>query len=290
MSFLNAAQRARAKDLIRFIKEREAIYQKRLDGRPKPWTKDPILQRYRFCNIYRENDAVTKWIYENWQVPYRGEAHMWFWMVVARLLNNPESLGDDRMDKLRHRGVWFQDAFVSILTKRKQEKKRNFNGAYIVSTNGHAMDKAVYLANRVLDPLWANRKEIMPVVGDTLASFHERLTEYDGLGSFMAAQVVADMKAIQPLLSAPDWYVWAASGPGSRRGMNRILGYHHDSPIKEGPWYMALQELRHIVNDALDSGAVELCAQNLQNCLCEFDKYERARHDQGRPKQLFDGV
>jgi hypothetical protein len=30
-----------------------------------------------------------------------------------------------------------------------------------------------------------------------------------------------------------------------------------------------------------------LHAQDLQNCLCEFDKYERARLGQGVPKQIY---
>jgi hypothetical protein len=31
-------------------------------------------------------------------------------------------------------------------------------------------------------------------------------------------------------------------------------------------------------------------AQDLQNCLCEFDKYERARLGEGTPKQIYKEV
>lgn len=32
-----------------------------------------------------------------------------------------------------------------------------------------------------------------------------------------------------------------------------------------------------------------LDAQDLQNCLCEFDKYERVRMGQGRPRSRYPG-
>jgi hypothetical protein len=34
----------------------------------------------------------------------------------------------------------------------------------------------------------------------------------------------------------------------------------------------------------------QLHAQDLQNCLCEFDKYERVRLGEGRPKAKYNGV
>lgn len=34
----------------------------------------------------------------------------------------------------------------------------------------------------------------------------------------------------------------------------------------------------------------KLCAQDIQNCLCEFDKYERVRLGEGAPKQRYPGV
>jgi hypothetical protein len=34
-------------------------------------------------------------------------------------------------------------------------------------------------------------------------------------------------------------------------------------------------------------GVGRLCAQDLQNCLCELDKYERVRLGEGKPKRRF---
>jgi hypothetical protein len=43
------------------------------------------------------------------------------------------------------------------------------------------------------------------------------------MGSFQSGQVLANLKYGQ-LKSAADWWTFAASGPGSRRGLNRVLG------------------------------------------------------------------
>jgi hypothetical protein len=115
---------------------------------------------------------------------------------------------------------------------------------------------------------------------------HERLMQFDGLGSFMAAQAVADLKYVEPLLTALDWYTFAASGPGSRRGLNRVLGYEITAPWSEANWYQQLQMLRKDIERFLPT-MFELHAQDLQNCLCEFDKYERVRLGEGTPKQLY---
>ena len=41
-----------------FACERQNIFIKKLNGEPAPWTKDLILQEYKFCNSYRVNDRV----------------------------------------------------------------------------------------------------------------------------------------------------------------------------------------------------------------------------------------
>ena len=43
-----------------FCKERESIRLKRENREPAPWTKDEVLQKGRFLNIFREDDRVTK--------------------------------------------------------------------------------------------------------------------------------------------------------------------------------------------------------------------------------------
>jgi alpha-glutamyl/putrescinyl thymine pyrophosphorylase clade 1 len=43
---------------VSVMRERETIRLRRAQGLPRPWTADPILHSYRFCNIKREDDAL----------------------------------------------------------------------------------------------------------------------------------------------------------------------------------------------------------------------------------------
>ena len=88
---------------------------------------------------------------------------------------------------------------------------------------------------------------------------------------------------------ASDWHTFAVSGPGSRRGLNRVFDYDVKKSWKEEVWYRELKGLRTYVNQRLLPNMDNLHAQDLQNCLCEFDKYIRAKSGEGRPKQKYNG-
>lgn len=271
----------RSAELAAFIRERELISVKKAKGLPRPWTSDPILATYRFCNVRREDDRVTRWLREDWYPDFGNHEDIWFTAVVARLLNLPASL-----DAVRELVLPFKRAaFARELGQRKKRGEKNFNAAYIVSTNGLAMDKIDYITDNVLSILWSDRERLRPKAEDTLDVYHRVLMTYDGLGSFLAAQVVADLKYVDgcPLKDAEDWWTFAASGPGSRRGLNRVMGWPPGDIWNEARWRLQLQKLL----DSPDIKPFRLHAQDLQNCLCEFDKYERARLGEGKPKQLY---
>lgn len=276
-----------------WITERESIRLKKEAGKKQPWTKDPILAKYRFCCVDRNDDAVTRWIHQNWLNPYSGDPHAWFAMVVARLLNLPSTL-EVLEAPLRHKktGLMHWDAGVFVATLHAlREKQKIFNAAYIVSTNGRSMDKVNYLADRVLTPMWEKRHQAAKHM-DSLAEFHKWLMTFDGMGSFMAAQVVADLKydTKSPLNGAPDFNSWAASGPGSRRGMRRLMGGPAEGGFPERGWAFVMNELWALAGQKFAKNSElrrKLTAQNLQNCLCEFDKYMRVKNGEGEPKQLY---
>ena len=282
----------RTVDLRNFAVQRHNIYLARKAGKSKPWTTDTILQSYRFCNVYRELDTVTKWISDHWRTPKTDDPNLFFAMTIARLVNWPET-----MEELGYPLKWNPAQFVKIMQARRARGDKTFSGAYIVSTNGHAMDKAEYLAQYVLDPLWAARKDMTPRGGkrvddaESLSSYHRRLMRFDGLGSFIAGQVIADVKYAEgsPLFNAPDWHSWAASGPGSRRGLNRVMGYDYDKPWREENWLADHVKLKVDFLKGWPQKWEPVHAQDLQNCLCEFDKYERTRLNQGRPRSTYPG-
>ena len=273
----------RFEEFVNFVVERHRIYRRREAGEPRPWTGDPILRDYKFTNVYRELDRVTQWIANNWREPYEHERYLFHAMVIARLVNHPETLA-----ALPAPGTWRKAAFLKVMHERQDAGLNTFSAAYIVSTGGLSMNKADFLAEKVLDPMWKDREKLVPGRRETLQSYYENLLSYNGMGRFIAAQVVADLKYVKPLSDATDWWTFVASGPGSRKGMSYLLGAGPDLKWKEHEWKEAVGELAVLMEPVTEKHFMpRLHAQDLQNCLCEFSKWSRTKAGTGRPKQKF---
>lgn len=283
----------RVKQLFEFIVERELVRAKKERGDPRPWTQDPILQQYRFCNVYREYDPVTKWIAANWRDPYADWEDVWFAMVIARFLNLPGSL--EALDLEKHVLQWDPKSFKKIMRLRRSAGERLFNSAYMIRCDcqdktGHI--KTDYLADRVFTPLWKDRQVIRPRPGDKLKDFYARLRNYRDMGPFMTGQVLADCKFTEVLQKAEDWWVWAAPGPGSKKGLNWVVERDAKTPWKDEDWVHQLTVLQTKIDPLIREAQLpRLSAQDLQNCLCEVWKWARLRYNLGgRPKQRYPGA
>lgn len=263
-----------------FIVERHNVYLRRAAGLPKPWTEDAMLQSYRFTNVYRELDRETEWLFDNWLAPNAAEEDLWFLSFVARHINWHPTL-----QELGWPIPWDQENFLNDMS---YVEGKVFSSAYMINQTipgGKGLPKSVYLSKYIFTPAWRQRDIIRPRFGDLLEHFHTRLTNQKGLGSFMAAQVVADTKWFGVLRNAPDFHTWAAPGPGSLRGLNLVKGLPAEVRWRADKWLAELQWLQQEINRVLPPGWQPLDAQNLQNCLCEFSKYIR-----GYSRQRFPGV
>ena len=277
---------------VYWVKEREAIRIKKEAGAPKPWTDDPIFQTYKFTNVRREDDTVSKWITENWIKPNDPHPNVWFAMIVARLFNWPPTLEEICFPHLTFpelKEKWRRN----LKGLRDIGKEKIFTGAYLVSTNGVKMDKIDYILDRVLTPIWIEGQSPTHVEMSwnreplRLEEYWNHLIRFDGLGSFMAGQVVADLKFTSELKDAPDWWDWAPLGPGSIRGLNRIHGRPLDKGLNQEKGLKEMSVLQELLFEQLDW---KLPVHNVQNCCCEFDKYLRVKNGEGRPRSLYPGA
>lgn len=265
-------------ELLDFIRERENVRRKHDAHLPRPWTDDPILHTYRFCNIHREDDRVTRWIADNWRSPHAEDPDLWFAMLVARLTNLPST-----MAWIGYPIPWEPEKVREFMKDIRTQGRKLFNPAYLIGTQGTAGDKVDFLVDMVWSKMWADRMKIRPRPGDTLEEFSKRMLPYFGMGTFIVGQVIADVKYVLPLRVAADWRSFAMSGPGSRRGLNRVLGRPVTTRWREDDWRAEMATLHNSIRNP------EMHRQDLQNCLCEFDKYQRAVTGEGRPKQFYWG-
>jgi hypothetical protein len=284
---LAQAQRAIApspyRALVEFIIAREAVRIKKDGGARAPWTRDEILQTGYFCNVHREHDRVTRWIAKHWRKPHAADLDLWFAMTVARFVNWPATL-----DALGYPVPWDSEHFLAVMARRKTRGETVYGGAYMIRADNAnpGTPTAEYQAAKVFAPLWRDRERLRPRRGDTLASYFAKLSKYHGMGGgFMAGQVIADVKYVNPLRQSDDWWTFAVSGPGSRKGLNYLLGRDPKNPWRsEREWRQAFDAVWTAIEPELDG--IELHAQDLQNCLCEFSKYETIRLG-GRPKRWY---
>jgi hypothetical protein len=268
--------------LVHWISEREAIrYRREVLGLSPPWTADEVLRDNRFCNVHREDDKVTRWIKKNWRDPYAEHDNLAFAMCLARVVNWPDTLR-----VLEFPEVWDPTEFVNRLDVRKTSGSKVWTGAYMV-TGGYSAggeSKQTIMA-RVLSEAYINCEFISPE--DSLVQMYADISSTNGLGSFLAAQAIADIKYAAPYYrKAEDWDTFCAPGPGSCMGLNFLHGRNATSSISKARFTAEVNHLREWVLSHTDT---ELTAHDMQNCLCELSKYIRIRDMGMKAKNTFNG-
>ena len=259
--------------LVYWINEREKIRKLKEQGGPPPWSSDPVFRSTYFCNVRREDDKVTRWIAEHWREGKAEHPAFPMAMTIARMFNLPIHLG------VLNPYIFTLEENKARSKKIREDGFRTFNGAYLITTCGVKMDKIDYVYRVAAD---VDRYDYSY---DSLESVHKQLTMINGLGSFLAAQIIADMKNTigHPLSTAVDWHDWCAPGPGSLRGIKCVEGFEATS---EGRFLPAAHQLYAAIRPALDVGNIHM--QDFQNCLCEFSKYVKVKNG-GRSKRNYNG-
>lgn len=290
-----------------YARARYKIMLHRQAGMDAPWTDDSILQEYRFCNVFREDDVVTQWIREHVRNPLRDDERVVLAMVVARWFNRVSTL--KRIWGLlptAHKDVnmstdLFHDWNSDYARKRLKNHAPLVTGAYMVKTPA-GMNKLEGVL-QCIDIVAAaiDRGELRHAIQSglftTLREATTWLSQFPYLGPFMAYEVVTDLRHTSILENATDIMTWANPGPGAARGAGRVLGHGPDHFDRNRAAdhdliqvvMQNLLELAHPLNTHWPSDWPSWEMRDVEHTLCEFDKYERARLGEGTPKQRYQG-
>lgn len=270
--------------LVYFIQEREAIRLKREGGENPPFTDDEILQLYRFCNVRRADDTVSKWLQTNWYTPYKDHEDIVPAVALARFINKPDSL--EEITSLVFGSEYNTKAIKKTLRLLKLNGATVFNGAYIVRGND-GEDKISSVVDYYVQPL----VDSPPIIHrGSMELTHGELMQYHGMGSFMAGQIVADLRWAMTgtWLDKMDW---APIGPGSAKGMNVTIGREPKFNLKQKQFLEELKELWKTLKKNLPKSITSrLELHDIQNCCCEGWKYHKAIMGLGFPKRRYYGV
>lgn len=293
-----------------YAHERHMIYvRKHVERLPRPWTRDEILLKYSFTNVYRELDKTTIWFREHIRDPLRDDPAVMFATIAFRWLNRIESWRTILMHTdLSH--LTDQTSPLDMFRKwvpgetPRQIRMALYGygnepwvtGAYIIKTPDgmKKLDGALYCIDQVARAGdWRRMAEICLRLGDliSLSQPWNWLRDKPFMGDFMAYEVISDLRYTKLLESASDINTWANPGPGAMRGLNRIHGRALEPRLHKERYITEMQAVLAEAYERWPDGEhwPRWEMREVEHTLCEFDKYERARLGEGKPRALYRG-
>jgi alpha-glutamyl/putrescinyl thymine pyrophosphorylase clade 1 len=275
---------------LRWMRERETVHLRKERGDPPPWSSDPVIAEGRFCNVRREDDKVTIWIRQHIRESYADHPYLWMMLGIGRWINWPPTL-----QELIDRGAWpLDDSFdprsiTTVLNDREARGEKVFTGAYTINApQKKGARKNAHVAEVVLgDGLWRRREDFAHWFGRstcTLQGTYERLKRAKFWGHFVSYQVTVDLRFTPLLSGAEDVSTWAAAGPGTIRGLNRM----HGRPVKyKLSQDQALSELRALYKVAQAETGIRIDFSDIANICCETDKWLRVKLGEGKMRAKY---
>ncbi len=276
----------------RFAARRQAIFMMRVLGSPPPWTDDPVLESYRFTNVYRASDRVTQYLIRHvlYEGPQTGDEIL-FRALLFKFFN--------RIETWQHFASVFgtpswkafdYDRYAQALDSILSRGKPIYSGAYIVPSPafGNARKHRNHL--RLLEHIIMQGTADKLLRASSLMAVFRLLRSFPSLGDFLAFQFAIDLNYSELLhFSEMDFVV---AGPGARDGIRKCFldtdGLSDDEVIR----FMADAAEDEFRSHALSFQTLwgrRLQLIDCQNLFCEVGKYARLTHpeikgDSGRTR------
>ena len=228
-------------------------------------SKDFRMNEIRYCNVRREDDRVTKALRSSWMKPEDNGAGLPFIAFLARRLNTEKAF----LTLPRPKNATFEHLFELMDGHEGIHMRAGIYTVYPIAGKGHAYSDAFYTSENF--KLFGKDD----LRSETLEESFGKLSKFKQAGLLFTAQMIADLKRTKYLKDATDWWDWAAMGPGSKRGLNRIYGNDLECNANNKNFLSRLKTVRDKVEPTLDSSVPRLCLQDWQNIMCETDKYLR---------------
>ncbi len=266
-----------------FIQERMSIFWRKYNN-ASLLTKDPILQTYKFTNVYRACDRVSQYLIKN--VIYKGlerynPEDVLLRILVFKVFNKIETWeyinGENEITNKAFNVQKLTDALT-----RRQQTKPIFSNAYMMA-GSHAEYKGLPYKHQV----WLQMIEDRFIKGQglrtvlkakSMAEVYSQLREYPLIGDFLAYQYTIDFNYSPYFNFDEDSFVKA--GVGAVRGIKKCFKSYGDT-YEDAIRYTLdhfddlLERFGFTAFRPLPGRKPKLI--DLQNCFCETDKYLRAK-------------
>lgn len=266
----------------RFAARRHRIFLKRAHGEPAPWTDDPILRRFKFCNTFRAADRVSQYLIREVIYGPRGDGlhadDVFLRIVLFRLFSkestwaaleeatggvrretlNVERLGD-LLDQRRAQQAIYTAAFILAAPRAYGHRAKHRNHLALVADMFRPRGLGAELGRaRSLEEVFA------------------ALVEYPMIGPFLGYQIAVDLNYSEHLSFDEDDFT--VPGPGAIRGLRKVFRDPGDLTPRQLIMRMVDNQEGEFERRGLDFPGLfgrRLHAIDCQGLFCETDKYSR---------------
>lgn len=265
----------------KFAAERQEIFFKRLSKINPPWTLDPILLKYKFCNSYRASDRVSQFLIKNVIYSQKFSAEDTASRIILfRLFNKIET-----WEKLENKfGIlslrnFNKDQISTFLISEMESGAKIYGNAFILcATKAFGFNKKHDNHLALVESIFKTKTSSKILNSNSLENLFNNLKELPLIGNFMAYQIAIDLNYSELFdFSENDFSI---AGPGAVRGINKVFPNTSPSEYRSRIMYMVENQDNNF--ERLDVKFKDLFGRKLQaidcqNLFCEVDKYSRVK-------------
>ena len=267
----------------RFAAERQSIYIRRLANPIGPWSDDPILNEFRFTNVYRISDRVSQYLVRNVQYdPTRPTtpSEVFFRTLLFKIFNRIETW--EALERRLGPIVW-QATPLHQITKALDDHvlkgNRIYSAAYIMPPPSLGLERKHENHLALLSRMMKDRLADRLASADSLRAAYEMILAYPGIGPFLAFQYCIDLN--YSTLMNFDEGDFVVAGPGALDGIAKCF-YGVRAEDSSGIIFK-MAERQEEEFDRLQLPFPGLFGRRLQpidcqNIFCEVAKYARLAH------------
>jgi len=270
-----------------FVNERHRMYLKKQANQPKPWTEDPALRDWKYCNVFRNLDTQSKILISEYQQHLAPTQEIIFNTFVFRAFN--------WWITYKEIGGWFtkwdEETIKNVLAMLDM---RYLNGAKLTSG-------AYMLRGREGIPKYESIVQTLTTIWENIESLTEEICEthdlenaynaimrqgFWGWGPFTAYQIVLDLSYSRVLSYPGDINNWCEFGPGAKKGLREIwpeLPLRHDWMLQASK-FLLIDQVKY-----REPHVPDMNLQDIEFCLCELSKYRRIKAG-GKSKERYQGT
>lgn len=265
-----------------FASERQAVFERRVAGPPAPWTDDPVLQTFKFCNVYRAADRVSQYMIRD--VCYHDEPcspeDRLFQIVAFRTFSRIETWRSVRAFLGRYPSLddLGDGSFTKALDHARQKNGGLYTGAFILCATD-AYGQGMKHLNHVelfRYMFLADSLGVKLLAAQSLREVYGLLRAYPLMGDFMSYQTTIDLNYSNLINFSENQFTQA--GPGALRGIKKCCENLGDYKPTDVILWMVDNQEKEMARLGLSFNGLwgrPLHAIDCQGLFCETDKYCR---------------